>query len=281
MTAFTNPTNDELIYSFATKDGDTLTTKSGAKWVWQGNQWCAVTFAPSSPIQNVTATSSAQGIASIPGVLEKIGGAAPNLAVLFIDSTVLAPATGVATTSAGWKTTDYMPVGSLTPYTASLCRYLCWYNSTKTKIGTSIDQSSAPYTGSSPASAAFARLSVSQASADVTFKGPDPAQSILTVEGEQITTLKTQIKAWFLTSTFSPIGTITRNAGGKITTPQIIKWPDGAVGTLNITYNGDWTVSTASATYTGAGGYAATITQPTITYDGSGNATVIPELVLS
>lgn len=48
MTAFTNPTNDELIYSFATKDGDTLTTKSGAKWVWQGNQWCAVTFAPSS-----------------------------------------------------------------------------------------------------------------------------------------------------------------------------------------------------------------------------------------
>lgn len=62
MTAFTNPTNDELIYSFATKDGDTLTTKSGAKWVWQGNQWCAVTFAPSSPIQNVTATSSAQGV---------------------------------------------------------------------------------------------------------------------------------------------------------------------------------------------------------------------------
>lgn len=65
MTAFTNPTNDELIYSFATKDGDTLTTKSGAKWVWQGNQWCAVTFAPSSPIQNVTATSSAQGVANI------------------------------------------------------------------------------------------------------------------------------------------------------------------------------------------------------------------------
>jgi len=62
MTAFTNPTNDELIYSFATKDGDTLTTKSGAKWVWQGSQWCAVTFAPSSPIQNVTATSSAQGV---------------------------------------------------------------------------------------------------------------------------------------------------------------------------------------------------------------------------
>lgn len=65
MTAFTNPTNDELIYSFATKDGDTLTTKSGAKWVWQGNQWCAVTFAPSSPIQNVTATSSAQGIVGL------------------------------------------------------------------------------------------------------------------------------------------------------------------------------------------------------------------------
>ena len=38
MADFTNPTNDELLYTFAAKNGDTLTTKNGSKWIWQSGQ---------------------------------------------------------------------------------------------------------------------------------------------------------------------------------------------------------------------------------------------------
>ena len=58
MADFTNPTNDELLYTFAAKNGDTLTTKNGSKWIWQGGQWYPFAFGSESKIQNLTATLS-------------------------------------------------------------------------------------------------------------------------------------------------------------------------------------------------------------------------------
>ena len=61
MADFTNPTNDELLYTFAAKNGDTLTTKNGSKWIWQGKQWYPFAFGSESKIQNLTATLSDGG----------------------------------------------------------------------------------------------------------------------------------------------------------------------------------------------------------------------------
>lgn len=58
MADFTNPTNDELLYTFAAKNGDTLTTKNGSKWIWQGGQWYPFAFGSESKVQNLTATLS-------------------------------------------------------------------------------------------------------------------------------------------------------------------------------------------------------------------------------
>ena len=71
MADFTNPTNDELLYTFAAKNGDTLTTKNGSKWIWQGGQWYPFAFGSESKIQNLTATLSDGGIGSswdVPGI---------------------------------------------------------------------------------------------------------------------------------------------------------------------------------------------------------------------
>lgn len=77
MTDFTNPTNDELIYTFASKDGDTLTTRNGSKWVWQGKDWYPVTFNAGSNIQNVTATTTSDGEGE--SYVEFVGGVAAGL----------------------------------------------------------------------------------------------------------------------------------------------------------------------------------------------------------
>lgn len=61
MTDFTNPTNDELLYSFAMRDGDTLTTKGGSKWIWQGGDWRPLQYSSGAKNQLVTATSSGSG----------------------------------------------------------------------------------------------------------------------------------------------------------------------------------------------------------------------------
>ena len=65
MADFTNPTNDELLYTFAAKNGDTLTTKNGSKWIWQGGQWYPFAFGSESKIQNLTATLSDGGVKSV------------------------------------------------------------------------------------------------------------------------------------------------------------------------------------------------------------------------
>jgi hypothetical protein len=62
MADFTNPTNDELLYTFAAKNGDTLTTKNGSKWIWQGGQWYPFAFGSESKVQNLTATLSDGGV---------------------------------------------------------------------------------------------------------------------------------------------------------------------------------------------------------------------------
>lgn len=61
MADFTNPTNDELLHTFAVKDGDTLTTKNGSKWIWAQGKWNLATFGGPASIKPLAVTTTSDG----------------------------------------------------------------------------------------------------------------------------------------------------------------------------------------------------------------------------
>jgi hypothetical protein len=74
----------------------------------------------------------------------------------------LSSTTGNTNTSASYNTTGYISVSSDTDYTFTKCRWLWFYDSSFVKIGTNvISITSSPTTQTSPANAAYMRISVS------------------------------------------------------------------------------------------------------------------------
>ena len=88
-------------------------------------------------------------------------------------------------------------------------------------------------------------------------------------------------KGWARNPDLLIAGTVTRNSDGAATSAPVV-WPDGVAGT--------YTANTLSSTFAGAvDGYSitygspvtATYTQPTITRDSNGAASVVPAIIVA
>jgi hypothetical protein len=85
------------------------------------------------------------------------------------------------------------------------------------------------------------------------------------------------IVAWAAATAYQPSGTITRDGNGIITS-MAVKWPDGATGLFTGTANtSGYGVDAYTLTYI-LSGTTNTVTQATVTRDGSGNVTTAPTL---
>lgn len=73
MTAYTNTRDNNVLPGVGFKDGDTLTTVNGSKWIWQNESWFPVMFAGNPDVQPLTvSTNSSGGIVFPDGVAAAI-----------------------------------------------------------------------------------------------------------------------------------------------------------------------------------------------------------------
>lgn len=61
MTAYTNTRDNNVLPGIGFKDGDTLTTVNGSKWIWQNESWFPVIFAGNPDVQPLTAQTTSSG----------------------------------------------------------------------------------------------------------------------------------------------------------------------------------------------------------------------------
>lgn len=61
MTAYTNTRDNNVLPGVGFKDGDTLTTVNGSKWIWQNESWFPVMFAGNPDVQPLTASTTSSG----------------------------------------------------------------------------------------------------------------------------------------------------------------------------------------------------------------------------
>lgn len=61
MTAYTNTRDNNVLPGVGFKDGDTLTTVNGSKWIWQNESWFPVMFAGNPDVQPLTAQRNSSG----------------------------------------------------------------------------------------------------------------------------------------------------------------------------------------------------------------------------
>ena len=63
MTAYTNTRDNNVLPGAGYKDGDTLTTVNGSKWVYQNENWFPIAFGGSPEEQPLTVRRSDGGVA--------------------------------------------------------------------------------------------------------------------------------------------------------------------------------------------------------------------------
>lgn len=61
MTAYTNTRDNNVLPGVGFKDGDTLTTVNGSKWIWQNESWFPVMFAGNPDVQPLTVQRNSSG----------------------------------------------------------------------------------------------------------------------------------------------------------------------------------------------------------------------------
>lgn len=61
MTAYTNTRDNNVLPGVGFKDGDTLTTVNGSKWIWQNESWFPVMFAGDPDVQPLTVQRNSSG----------------------------------------------------------------------------------------------------------------------------------------------------------------------------------------------------------------------------
>ena len=61
MTAYTNTRDNSVLPGTGYKDGDTLTTVNGSKWIWQNESWFPVAFAGNPDVQPLTVQRNSSG----------------------------------------------------------------------------------------------------------------------------------------------------------------------------------------------------------------------------
>lgn len=184
--------------------------------------------------------------------------------------------------SSGWRTTDFIPISELTTYTISPVRFLAFYNSSKVMIGTRVDLNNQSYTVTSPAGAAFMRVTALENANLIANAGSTlavPVTHIRAFEKTLIPELFAALRGWMRSESFTVTSTITYGSNGRPVSPLNIIWPNGATGALSITYNADGTVSETTATHI-LDGLTTTVKQPAITY-ANGVVTQVPAVLIS
>lgn len=112
--------------------------------------------------------------------------------------------------------------------------------------------------------------------------GADPVTGALPPVVEQrIGGITSALAAWAKSPDLLVAGGVTYS-GGLLATADVV-WPDGATGTLTITSRQTGTDAVTGYTITREldGEPTTTYTQPTITRDSSGNATLVPQIAVA
>jgi len=189
---------------------------------------------------------------------------------------------GALAAQSGWKTSDYVAVSPSTSYAISVVRFLAFYDSNKVLIGTLTSQD--PQTQlsvTSPSNAAFMRVTAGENSYLYANQGTTlsvPVTHVRAFEQLFLPELRASLRAWMRSESYTVTSTITYRPDGRPVSPLNIVWPNGATGTLSLTYNTDGTVSELTATHV-LNGLSTTIKQPAITYT-NGLPSQIPAITI-